>query len=506
MKKVLSRIREVPFLVSNARFGPMSFLRIALSPLRSKVSALTLGASGLGLFGTAQSFQNLAFSLSGLGIGSGLTTAVSRAVKKGDWEEAQKAVDAAWSILFISNLVFCGILLMLYPWLSAFVYAREGLAAYLIPAILSLPFFAIGTCYLEAILYGLDQDGASASAYWKSAIADAFVFCSLSYALGVKGALISLFFLPFSLALFQYLELRKRNRSLKLFRVRWHMPEQKNMLKTGAVMLAGGAVTYYTALHARALIAKEFGDAANGYYQVVLALSSVYTPFLTNAVWVRLFPQAGGHGLNASVFIEWTEALIYTALFAATAQMLLMLKGDWVVHLLYSKEFLPAADILPWRLLGDYFFLIAQPVLGVLVGLQHRRKYFLGIFLSQSIFLAGMHLFVASGLRGVLWAYTLSNIFLALFGLEHYLSRAWKNEEHRRIGLMLPFLLLFPALMVAAEAHLYLHDSPLWMRVGLLAAFVVFFYGGLYSGRLAEVLHLRWKSRGIGVAPKDGMK
>src|SRR5262249_9187395 len=112
MKRLTSfarRLRDssfrIPFLLTNIHFGSNAAIRILSSPIRGKVSALSMGAVGIGQYGTVQNYQALAFSVGSLGLGTGLTAEVSRRVKAHDQEGVNEALRVAFSALMAASIL-----------------------------------------------------------------------------------------------------------------------------------------------------------------------------------------------------------------------------------------------------------------------------------------------------------------------------------------------------------------------------------------------------------------
>lgn len=97
---------RIPFISTNFHFGSNTALRILTAPLRSKVSALCMGAAGIGRFGIVQNFQMLSHSLGSLGLGSGLTAEISRRVKERDQAGVDEALRVSFSALAAASAVF----------------------------------------------------------------------------------------------------------------------------------------------------------------------------------------------------------------------------------------------------------------------------------------------------------------------------------------------------------------------------------------------------------------
>ncbi len=467
---LLSSHLRVPFVSTNITFGPFVLIRLVSAPIRGKVSALVLGASGLGTVGVLQNFQMLMFSLGSLGLGNGLTAEISSRTKSGDLDGANRAIAVTFSALSIASIFAVSVILLGISAISENILGDRSLSKLLLAPTLALPFYCFGTCYLEAILYGKGMPTQAAAAYKISALVDLFAFVPLVILYGVQGASIGILVAVvshFTVLLFQ---VRRYCPELKLFRFGRERQLFSKFLKTGLTILFSGAAAYGGTLAVRAIIIHSLGDVVNGYYQVVISLSSIYIPFITSGTWVRLYPQVGGQGLDDSVGEEVIGALVYSALFASISQCLLLVAPDLIIKTLYSSEFLAATQIVPLRLIGDYGFIVSQPILGVLLGLRARRAYLALLICSQVLFVVLAQAASGQGILGPAAAYAISNIVLMAISLFWFYTKVGSLPSISKNRLRLMGLIFMLLMAVIVQGALLATNLSFAWRILWLAA------------------------------------
>lgn len=491
IKFYITHLFKVPFIASNLRFSVFTFFKIAFSPIRSKVSAISMGTAGVGYFGTVQNFQNIAATLSSLGLGAGLSTELSQCIKKNDTAGIKRALGVAFTGLITSTTAAIFIFFFLHDKFSQWIFDDDSFSSLLVPAILSVPFFVISTCYFEPILYSHSKDAGAAKAYQWGTILDLICFLPLVYFVGLSGASVSLFLSAFFLFLFLWLQIRKNCPHIQLFQFDFHYLTLREFLKTGSVMLGSGIAIYGVGIVIRSIIMRVISDEANGYYQVSLALSAFYMPFVTNAIWVRLFPHAAGNGMNEAVALELSESLVYTAVFAATAQMFLMISPHLIIKILYTKDFTPAASIVPLRLFGDYFYLLSQPIICVFLALKKRRLYIGTIFVTQFLFCILAFEMSKQGLVGLTAAYTISNLLVFLYCMKKYVGFL-KNFSGltiiKRRGLDLLIFFSFMLLIQLATSYFF---QNIFIQLGIFLFFLSALYFIYKSRFFSDLLKIR---------------
>lgn len=488
LREFLASHVNVPFVNTNLHFGSYVLFRLISAPLRGKVGALKLGAAGLGTFGVLQNFQMLTFSIGSLGLGNGLTAEISARVKSNDAIGVDAALAVSFAVLTSLSLLITVVLAAGAGWIAESLLGDRSQAHLLYAPILALPFYCLGTCYLEPILYGHGLQAEAGRAYRTSTIADLICFVTLVLTLGLFGASLGIFLAVFVHFLAMWIQVRARCPRVKLFRFGFSSSLISKFLKTGLTVLLAGAATYGSALAVRALIVRWIGETDNGHFQVALSLSAFYIPFVTSGTWVRLYPQAGGLGLDSTVATELTQALAYSAVFASLAQCFLMIAPDLLIRLLYTSEFLPAIRILPLRFTGDYAFLLAQPVLGVLLGLSARRKYLGLVAASQALLVLLSFSLKDFGLNGPIAAYAISQLALCAVCCVWFFLKIRNFPMLRSQGLKIAAFLVLPIAGVAAQGALLWIESPVGWRAALFL--------GLLLGSLASLRHARFSQQG----------
>lgn len=131
------------------------------------------------------------------------------------------------------------------------------------------------------------------------------------------------------------------------------------LLRYAAVPLAGALSLGLSQLLMRGWIAESVGWEAVGYWQAVSRMADMYLQFVSVVILGVALPR-------------WTREKSYTAtvnliiklggiVLACTAVIALglYLLSDTVLTLLYSVDFLPAVNLMPWQLGGDLLRVLA---------------------------------------------------------------------------------------------------------------------------------------------------
>ncbi|MCB0055834.1 MAG: oligosaccharide flippase family protein, partial [Caldilineaceae bacterium] len=137
----------------------------------------------------------------------------------------------------------------------------------------------------------------------------------------------------------------------------------KRLVGLGSAFMWSGLLTAGLDMATRSLITREYGIDAAGFYQAAWALSGMFAGFILSAMGADFYPRL-------TSVIEDHEQAMRTVNEQTEIGMLLALPGllatlafaPLVIELLYSKAFLPAAELLPWFLLGVFGRVVSWPL------------------------------------------------------------------------------------------------------------------------------------------------
>jgi PST family polysaccharide transporter len=144
------------------------------------------------------------------------------------------------------------------------------------------------------------------------------------------------------------------------------------LLKLGVPIMAAGLITLVTQLAVRSIVLRQLGLEASGYFQAAWAISFTYVGFVLNAMIMDYFPRLtvaiGDHKRARTLVNEQVEMAL---LIAGPVLMAIVTLAPWVIQLLYSQGFSPAAEILKWQALGDIFKVASVPIVYVFLAAGH---------------------------------------------------------------------------------------------------------------------------------------
>jgi O-antigen/teichoic acid export membrane protein len=473
---------------SSAITGGASIISMVIGIINVKVIAVLLGPVGVGLVGLYQNIVGVASTIAGCGLSrSGVR---QLAATNGEAETLAIVRRALW----LGNLLL-GIFGMACLWLL-----RDPIAQLVFGTIehsssvgwLSLSvFFTLVTGSQTALLQGLRRIGDIAQVTVSSSIAASVVGVTAVYMLKEDGVIWFIVIAPaVSILSASYFAARLPRLHLPY---EWSTIQQQwlVMLKIGLPLMAATLVTLITQLIVRSMILKDIGLDASGYFQAAWSVSMTYIGFVLGAMTTDYFPrltESIGNREQAKRLVN--EQAEMALLFAGPLIILMITLAPWLIRLLYSDGFEPAADILRWQALGDILKVASFPMGFILAATGRSNLTFLAEACWSITYISfvsiGMPIFgvISSGV-GFLFAYAVLFIFVSV--------AAWKLLGYRpsnRIYIYMTVLAIVSLLVVLSSNYLLPH---IYVPLGLLATLIVASYSLLRLDGLLDLRSIIWK-------------
>lgn len=203
----------------------------------------------------------------------------------------------------------------------------------------------------------------------------------------------------------------------------------------------------------RSIIVRDFGADGAGVYQAAWSLSGMFASFVLSAMGADFYPRLtaiiGDHAKATRVVNEQTEIGVLLALPGLLGALAF---APLAIKLLYTREFLAAAELLPFMALGVFGRVISWPLGFVQLAKGASRLY----AATETIFIGLQAVLVIVLIRefGIVGAaYAFALVYAAYTGAMLWVARAligfsWTRES----GEMLATSMLFVGLAFAARS------------------------------------------------------
>lgn len=330
--------------------------------VRTKLVAVLLGPSGVGMVGLYVSATALVGTVAGLGIGTSGVREVAEAHASGDAERVARTVKTLRRACWVTGLL--GWLLTVvfaYP-LSLWTFdsgERAGAVA-LLGATLLLGSIGGGQ---TALLQGGRRIKDLATLNVISVLAGTVLAVALYAWLGERGIVPVLIATALVNLGFSWWFARRLH--VAPVDMGWAETWQhsKRLVGLGLAFMWSGLITASALLAIRAVIVRDLGLEANGVYQAAWQISGMFAGFILGAMGADFYPRltavANDHEHMNRLLNEQTEIGILLAL---PGLMGTMAFAPWIMHLFYSAKFVSGSALLPWLALGIFGQVISWPL------------------------------------------------------------------------------------------------------------------------------------------------
>lgn len=452
--------------------GSAQAVNISISILRMKMLALLLGPTGVGLLSIYTSLQETVSTAAGLGMRSSGVRQIASV--KGE----EQALSRVRRVLLAAHMVQ-GALAMLGVWLLRVPIAEWllGNRAYAIEVgLIGLAILlALLAAAQTALLQGLRRIGDLGRVTVLSALVGTVVGLAAVWLFGEAGLIWFVVVQPLATVAIA-LRYTSRLPQPSTPRLGWFELWEvwKPMAKLGTAFMIGGLATTVTLLLVRGRITQELGMEAAGLFAAAWGITITYVGFLLGAMGADYYPRLTEviNDRPTANRLMNDQAQLGVAI---GGPILLLLIGfaPWVITLLYSSDFAPAASLLQWQTAGNVFK-VASWALGYSFVAAGRGKIFL---LAEINFNVVFLLILWRGLEpfGLMVAGPAFLVaYILYFALVCVLAHTVQGFRWQRLSLVLLALHVSAALALLALAQIAPHAAAL---VSLLLALVTGVFG-----------------------------
>ena len=347
---------------STALIGGTQVIKIVIGIAQTKVLALLLGTSGIGLAGMYLSAIGLIGTLTGFGIGSAGVRQIAEAAGTGNQVRVARTVATLRRTSRVSGLLGMLLVLVFARPLSRMTFGTVDYAGGIALVSLTLLFGGIAAGQ-SALLQGLRRLRDLAACNVLGSLFGAVASVALVWWWRERGVA------PYLVAgaAFGILTSWWYARRVEVERVRlsWGetVREARPLLSMGAAFVTMGLLSTSAAYLIRILIIRQLGMNAVGLFTATATLSSVYVGVVLGAMGADFYPRltalARDHQAMNRLVNEQTEMGLLITLPGILATLVL---APWVLRIFYSEAFVPAADIIRWQILGVGLRVVSWPM------------------------------------------------------------------------------------------------------------------------------------------------
>jgi PST family polysaccharide transporter len=338
-----------------------------------KVVAVKIGPEGIALVGQ---FQNTTAILAMLANGA-ITAGVVKylAEYKSDPFKSRQIINTAFLIVFFSSLIISVIVMSASGYLSDAAFKSKDFW---------MVYFLFGMCILaisfnsifSAILNGLGEIKKFTIINICSSLIGVAITVFAAYVFGLEGVLLASTATAVIIFVINTFIFNKLGIKWKPNFKSWDKRLAKMLSAFSLMAIVSGLASPAMQILVRDRIIRQFSVIDAGYWQAVTKISDYYLGFITSVLVVYYLPRLSEIQSKAELRNEIANGYKTILPIVGTIAFLIWLLKGFIIHILFTPEFLPMKPLFTFQLLGD-FFKIGSWLLGYLMIAKAMAKAFI---------------------------------------------------------------------------------------------------------------------------------
>lgn len=397
-------------LLNGIAVGIRTLTMLALN----KLLAIYVGPSGYAVIGQFQNFVQMATVFGSGAINTGVAKYTAEYFD--DVEAQHRVWRSAGTISLLCSLVLALAIAIFHRHLAALLLNNEQYGSIFLWLSATVTMFVFNGLLL-AILIGKKEIVRYVTINICGSLFSLLVTGALAYAWGLFGALVSLAIYP-SLTFLVTVTLVARARWFS-FRYLFGGVDKGTALNLSKFVLmaaASGAALPIAQILIRNHLGSSFGWDSAGLWEALVRLSNAYLTIFMATLSLYYLPRFSEIREPEELRREILQGYRVIIPLVCVSSLAIYLLRDWIVALLFSREFAPMRDLFAWQMAGDVIKM-ASWLLGYVLIAKAMVATFVVLEFAFSLFFVGatMGLTPFLGLEGVVVAYALHYVvYLAL--------------------------------------------------------------------------------------------
>lgn len=336
-------------------FGGVQFFNIIIAIGRSKIIAVLLGPSGMGIVGLLTSTMGLVGSLTNFGLGTSAIRDIAAANDSGNQNRINKVVTVFRRLVWVTGLLGVAVTFISAPWLSQLTFGNKQYTLAFRWLACSLLFNQL-TSGQNVLLQGMRKLKYLAKANMLGSFIGLLVSVPLYYYYRVDGIVPAILLTSlFLLGITWYFAKKIKIEGAEVTPTETFF-EGKGMLNMGFMLSLSGLITAGASYIVSIYISKTGSLADVGLYNAGFAIIGTYVGLVFTAMSTDYYPRLSGvaHDNNKGNLLINQQAEIALLILSPILAVFLIFI-NWAVILLYSSEFTPVNGLIQLAALGMYF-------------------------------------------------------------------------------------------------------------------------------------------------------
>ncbi len=349
-------------LKSTGIVGISQILTILFQMIRTKIIAILLGPSGIGVLGIYQSIETLSRQVSGLGINVSGVRDISYAYESKDYDFYAKTALVLKRCSYVTAFIGAFLIILLCRPISIMAFGDSSYSSNIAFLSISVVFITLSQTQV-AILQGSRKLISMSKATVLGVALSIVIVTPTYYFWGVDGmvfALILMSICSYIVSGYYVRKLRIPTVSLPL-RATWQ--SSKEMIKIGVSLSFSEILTTFAIYYIRTFISTHSSITDVGYFNAGWSIAGIYISLILNAMAADYYPRLcslkdDNKAMKLLINEQGSVALIIGLPIIVT----FLTFSPLIIRTLYSQEFLQGLIIIICFVIGSYIKLFSWPL------------------------------------------------------------------------------------------------------------------------------------------------
>lgn len=447
-------------------FGGVQIYQILIGIVKSKLIALILGPTGMGIQGLFLSAIDLVKQFTSFGLAQSAVKDISVAADLGDFEKVSRTIIVLRKIVWITGLLGCIFTIVFSNLLSKYTFGNSD---YTLPfALLSLILLFDQICAgQKVLLQGLRKLKDLARCSVLGSTFGLVISIPLYYLLGVRGIAPSLILSSISALCLSWYFSRKIPVKIVNISLSQVFQESCGMVKMGIALSFSSILVSICSFVLRSYIREIDGTEAVGLFSAGFIIVNTYVGMVFNAMGTDYYPRLAVVSSNKEACSNIVNRQCEIGILILTPLLSCCLVfTPIVILLLYSKEFSLCNDYVQYAAVGMFFKLISWCISYQFIA-KGESKIFIINELVQNTYSLIINIigYKLLGLSGLGIAFIIANLIylIQVFAVAKHKYAFSFNKQFQKLcfGQLFAFLCLFIMVLLFDNSSQYLFCTPI---------------------------------------------
>ena len=354
--------------------GIATVFKVMAGLVTTKIIAIYVGPAGIALLGNFSNATNILLTFANGGITSGVTKYIAEYDTEDDRQQSVMA-HAVKINLFCSAIIGL-VVLIFHSAITKVLFGNTDYSSVIVILGITIVFYGLNTT-ISAVLNGYRQikyliiTGMIASAL------SVVLAAAITIKYGMFGALINSIIAQICIFLVNIYFVRRLNLfKLEYFRIGLDKELFRKLFKYALMTLVTVLVVPTSAIIIRSHIYNSFSPNEAGFIQGVWGISGAYLMVVTTTLSTYYLPTLSGIKDEKAMRTEIFKGYKFLLPLAVIGGISVFLCRDFIIHLLYTSEFMPMRDYFIFQVVGD-FFKIASWILAFIMLAKAMTRWFI---------------------------------------------------------------------------------------------------------------------------------